>query len=245
VSWNPGKPDESVVFVDGVSTAYNNSAFLLFKMATEPAYHLGWKTGERELLVVSVGTGSARGPQWNRRRSGNEPRGGRHAVGAESQALVDQDISCPIIGRCTYGGFIYRELHDLVPVDPDIPDQPLSLERDMNKAFLYVRYNAELTRTASRSSGSRGSTPTRSARWTRSRTCRTSSGSGRRLATASSSPISVRSRADEARVGDGHSPDGCFVASAAFDADAHSAVSRPTRFSSRSASITSGSSALA
>src|SRR5439155_23828364 len=47
------------VFVDGGTTAYNNPAFLLYKMATAPAYSLGWASGERNLLIVSVGTGTA------------------------------------------------------------------------------------------------------------------------------------------------------------------------------------------
>jgi hypothetical protein len=64
-----------------------------------------------------------------------------------SQASVDQDVSCRVVGRCTYGGIIDRELHDLVPADPDIADRPLSLDADLGKAFLYVRYNAELTPT--------------------------------------------------------------------------------------------------
>src|SRR5919112_596473 len=59
VSWDPGDPAKSFVFVDGGTTAYNNPAFLLFRMAIEPAYRLGWQTGEQRLLVVSVGTGSA------------------------------------------------------------------------------------------------------------------------------------------------------------------------------------------
>src|SRR6185295_17341799 len=59
VSWDPDDPAKSFVFVDGGTTAYNNPAFLLFRMATQPAYRLGWETGEKRLLVVSVGTGSA------------------------------------------------------------------------------------------------------------------------------------------------------------------------------------------
>ena len=59
VSWDSADPAKSFVFVDGGTTAYNNPAFLLFRMATEPAYRLGWATGEKQLLVVSVGTGSA------------------------------------------------------------------------------------------------------------------------------------------------------------------------------------------
>jgi hypothetical protein len=35
------------VFVDGGRRRYNNPAFLLFKMATEPSYKLGWSTDAR------------------------------------------------------------------------------------------------------------------------------------------------------------------------------------------------------
>jgi len=38
---------------------YNNPAFHLYRMATHPAYRLGWKTGERNLLLISMGTGMA------------------------------------------------------------------------------------------------------------------------------------------------------------------------------------------
>jgi uncharacterized protein len=217
-------------------------------MATESAYRLGWKTGERELLVVSVGTGSA--PVLG----GTADDPGTNLVEAAtntlsalmSQASVDQDISCRIIGRCTYGGIIDRELHDLVPVDPDIPDQPLSLQRDMNKAFLYVRYHAELTENGLTQLGVTEVDADRIRKMDEVENMPDLKRIGKalgdrvKLARLGRSP-----RADEARVGDGHSPGACLVASAAFDADAHSAVSRPTRFSSRSASITSGSSALA
>jgi hypothetical protein len=45
------------MFVDGGMTAYNNPAFLLCRMATHPAYQPGWATGERNLLLISLGTG--------------------------------------------------------------------------------------------------------------------------------------------------------------------------------------------
>ena len=47
------------VFVDGGVTTYNNPAFLAFEMATASPYAINWKTGVNDLLVVSVGTGSA------------------------------------------------------------------------------------------------------------------------------------------------------------------------------------------
>ena len=147
VSWDPEDPEKSFVFVDGGTTVYNNPAFLLFKMATEPAYRLAWPTGERKLLVVSVGTGGA--PVLGDTAedpSTNLLEAAMNTLSAlMSQASVDQDVSCRVIGRCTYGGIIDREVHDLTPVDPGIPDQPLALEADTGKAFLYVRYNAELT----------------------------------------------------------------------------------------------------
>jgi predicted acylesterase/phospholipase RssA len=134
---NIGK--DSFVFVDGGTTAYNNPAFLLFKMATEPAYRLNWPRGERKLLIVSVGTGA--GPVEG--DSAEDP--GTNVLEAAlntlsalmSQASVDQDVSCRIVGRCTYGGFLDRELDRLVSDDP-----PTS---DTGRAFLYVRYNVALT----------------------------------------------------------------------------------------------------
>jgi hypothetical protein len=76
-----------------------------------------------------------------------------------SQAAVDQDINCRTIGRCTYGGIIDRELHDLIPTDPQIPDLPLALERNMGKAFLYARYTADLTADGLRQLGLEGLDP--------------------------------------------------------------------------------------
>jgi len=147
VSWDPDDPAKSFVFVDGGTTAYNNPAFLLFRMATQPAYRLGWETGEKRLLVVSVGTGSA--PVLGdsaEDSSTNLVEAALNTLSAlMSQAAVDQDVNCRVIGRCSYGGIIDRELHDLVPVDPQVPDTPLRLDVDTGKAFLYVRYNAELT----------------------------------------------------------------------------------------------------
>jgi len=147
ISWDDDDPTKAFVFVDGGTTAYNNPAFLLFKMATEPAYQLGWPTGERNLLIVSVGTGAApviggtaEDPNTNVLEAAMNT-----LSALMSQASVDQDISCRVVGRCTYGGIIDREIHDLIPVDPGIPAKPLSLEEDLGKAFIYTRYNAELT----------------------------------------------------------------------------------------------------
>jgi predicted acylesterase/phospholipase RssA len=138
------KGKKEFVFVDGGTTAYNNPAFLAYKMATEPRYCLGWKTGEKNLLVVSVGTGSApvEGP------TAEDPElnllaNALHTLRAVlHQAQVDQDMSCRMIGRCTYGDKLDREVGDLVPVDAD---GPVPLSRDLGRAFLYARYDVSLT----------------------------------------------------------------------------------------------------
>jgi hypothetical protein len=61
-------------------------------------------------------------------------------------AQIDQDINCRTVGRCVHGGVIDRELGDLIPrrgegdARKDIP-----LSEDLGRAFLYARYNAELS----------------------------------------------------------------------------------------------------
>jgi uncharacterized protein len=147
VSWDRNNPAKSFVFVDGGTTAYNMNAFLLFRMATEPAYELGWKTGEKNLLVVSVGTGSAPvlGDTADSPATNVVEAALNTLSSLLSQTAVDQDVSCRVIGRCTYGGIIDRELRDLIPIDPNVPDTKLPLDVDTGKAFLYIRYNAELT----------------------------------------------------------------------------------------------------
>jgi len=147
VSLDPDNPNKTFVFVDGGTTPYNNPAFLLFRMATAPAYRLEWKTGERRLLIVSVGTGSAPVPGSTPQDPDvNLASAALNTLSAlMSQASVDQDVNCRVIGRCTYGGVIDRELRDLLPVEPGLSELAVPLDRDMGRAFLYVRYDADLT----------------------------------------------------------------------------------------------------
>jgi hypothetical protein len=137
LQWDPKDPRKTFVFVDGGVTPYNNPAFLLYRMATFPAYNLNWETGEKKLLIVSVGTGSA-------------PTEGKYkniidtAKGISTNMMyamqVDQDINCRTIGHCTYGEEIDREVGAMIPaVEPT---------EDTGKDFLYVRYNAMLTKKA-------------------------------------------------------------------------------------------------
>jgi hypothetical protein len=156
MTWEPSNPAKAAVFVDGGMTPYNNPAFLLYRMATEPAYRLNWPKGERNLLVISVGTGAA------------ESLGATAAApnknivstvaglpGALMYAMqVDQDIVCRSVGRCTYGAPLDRELMDLVPrslqdgmtLQESFAAPRIPIEQDLGRNFLYARYNADLSR---------------------------------------------------------------------------------------------------
>jgi ferredoxin-NADP reductase len=141
LQWDPNNEDKTFVFVDGGVTPYNNPAFLMYRMATQPAYNLNWQTGEDKLLIVSVGTGSA-------------PSAGTYdnlleaAKGLPNNLLyamqTDQDINCRTVGRCTYGAAIDRELKFMIPMDAEGNITPLT--QDTKRQFLYARYNADLTR---------------------------------------------------------------------------------------------------
>ena len=141
----PGDEKKTFVFVDGGMTPYNNPAFLLFRFATEPAYQLSWPKGERNMLLVSIGTGAAAAPG----ASPESPESNMLATGITIPnalmygASVDQDINCRAIGRCTYGEIIDREVGDMIP--RDAAGQPLSLDRDFGRSFLYARYNIDLS----------------------------------------------------------------------------------------------------
>jgi uncharacterized protein len=140
LQWDPNDPEKTFVFVDGGVTPYNNPAFLMYRMATQPAFALNWETGEDKLLIVSVGTGTSPSP------------------GAYSHLLdtlkelpnnlmfamqVDQDTNCRTIGRCAYGAELDREIGDLIPRDAAGNFIPLS--QSLGKQFLYVHYNADIS----------------------------------------------------------------------------------------------------
>lgn len=156
MAWNPAEPSKAVVFVDGGMTPYNNPAFLLYRMATEPAYRLNWTKGEKNLMLVSIGTGASESAG----ATASAPNKNIVSTvaglpGALMYAMqVDQDITCRTVGRCTFGARLDRELMDLVPREqkdgmtleecyaaPKIP-----LTTDLGRHFLYARYNADLSR---------------------------------------------------------------------------------------------------
>ena len=141
LQWDPNDPAKTFVFVDGGVTPYNNPAFLIYRMATQSAYHLNWPTGEDKLLIISVGTGSA-------------PSAGSYnnlldaAKGLPNNLMyamqVDQDVNCRTVGRCTYGANIDRELKFMVPMDDE--GKLIPLTSNTSRHFLYARYNADLSR---------------------------------------------------------------------------------------------------
>jgi uncharacterized protein len=142
--WDPKDPQKTFKFVDGGLTPYNNPAFLLSRMATQTPYRLNWKTGERNLLLVSVGTGAAPRLDADVYSQENILENVANIPSALMYgAQVDQDINCRMVGRCVYGDIIDRELGDLVPRDEN--GAPIPLSQDLGRAFLYTRYNADLS----------------------------------------------------------------------------------------------------
>jgi uncharacterized protein len=153
---DPNDDSKSFVFVDGGVTPYNNPAFLLYRFATDPAYRLEWPKGEKNLLLVSVGTGAA----TTEGATADDPEGNMLSTGLGIPgalmygALVDQDINCRTVGRCTYGDIIDRELLDMVmregadegKLDERLKRPRLPLDKDLGRSFLYARYNVDLSR---------------------------------------------------------------------------------------------------
>lgn len=148
IRWDTTDPSKSFVFVDGGMTPYNNPAFLLYRMVTEPAYRLGWPVGEDMLQLVSIGTGAA--PRVE--KFSFDPEQGILANASSIPlslmygAMVDQDINCRHLGRCVHGEVIDNEIGDLIPVDREGRRLPLS--ENLGRRFLYARYNVSLCREA-------------------------------------------------------------------------------------------------
>jgi len=140
LQWDPTNPDKTFVFVDGGVTPYNNPAFLMYRMATQPAYGLNWKTGEKNLLIVSVGTGSAPSPGTYDNLLETLTKLSNNLMYAMQ---VDQDTNCRTMGRCIYGAPLDREIGDLISKDTD--QKPIPVSVDTGRHFSYIRYNADLS----------------------------------------------------------------------------------------------------
>jgi hypothetical protein len=126
------------VFVDGGVTTYNNPAFLAFVTATAGPYNINWKTGERDMLLVSIGTGDyAREQPDITPAKMNLLYTAKNTPGAlMNAASAGQDLLCRTFGKCLSGDAIDREVGDLIgaagPVSP--------------RLFTYMRYNPDVSR---------------------------------------------------------------------------------------------------
>lgn len=153
--WDLSDPTKAFGFVDGGATPHNNPAFLLYRMATEPAYRLNWRMGEKNLLIVSVGAGNS---GYAKAKPDESPNSivsniSKLLPDLTSLSLVDQDINCRTVGRCSFGGPLDREILDLVPRQETegttLPEQyaapAIPLTTDLGRRFLYVRYDADLS----------------------------------------------------------------------------------------------------
>lgn len=126
------------VFVDGGVTTYNNPAFLAFVTATAQPYQINWATGEDQMLVVSVGTGSAAKllPKLEPSDMNLIYQASTIPSGLMNAAGEGQDLFCRTFGRCLAGQEIDREVGTMIgatgPMSP--------------KLFTYLRYNADVSR---------------------------------------------------------------------------------------------------
>ncbi|HQY89474.1 MAG TPA: hypothetical protein PK402_12550, partial [Tepidisphaeraceae bacterium] len=121
-------------FIDGGITPYNNPSLIAFLTATLPEYKIDWKPGEKNLLLVSVGTG------LNRARFA--PRGLIPSVLAQLAhlppamihgAMQQQDVMCRILGKCVAGDALDMELGELRN-DLRLMGEPM---------FRYARFNRQ------------------------------------------------------------------------------------------------------
>lgn len=135
--------DKEFLFVDGGITCYNNPSFQTFLMATAEPYGLNWQTGEKEMLIVSVGTGTNPIAKANLEESDMHLlyNASNLPVALMNAASTEQDFLCRTFGNCLCGDPIDREIGDMCSVN----DSKCSGPTD-EKLFTYVRYNAELTR---------------------------------------------------------------------------------------------------
>lgn len=130
--------NNNFIFVDGGVTMYNNPSFQLFLMATVEPYALQWPTGEDQMLLVSIGTGSA--ANANADLATDEMNLLYNATSIPSALMYaasnEQDFLCRVFGQCRHGDELDREVGNMCNVKGPTD----------NKLFSYVRYNANLSR---------------------------------------------------------------------------------------------------
>jgi uncharacterized protein len=125
------------LFVDGGVTPYNNPALIAALMATLPEYRINWPAGRERLQVVSIGTGATRAQLTQQAaRSVTNLHVAQFIIPALLDSVaVEQDLLCRILGDCTVGTPLDRELVDL---------HGGGLLAPAEKKFTYLRYNREI-----------------------------------------------------------------------------------------------------
>jgi hypothetical protein len=145
VTFAAGTPNQyRFIFVDGGVTTYNNPAFLAFQTATAAPYKVNWKTGVEQMLIVSVGTGSAAKARpdlkeedlWLLDHAKNIPSA------LMNGALAGWDMACRMIGECRFGLPVDREFLDMV-LAPN--SAPAASNWTGPKQFAYVRYDPDVS----------------------------------------------------------------------------------------------------
>lgn len=111
---------------DGGVTTWNNPSAILFTMATAPGYGVQWPTGDRNLLLVSVGTGTA--PAASRRALLWRRLAGLPAVLVNDSSFT-QDLQCRVLGTTRFGA----------PLDAEVGAVPGGQGQ-----LAYARYNVSL-----------------------------------------------------------------------------------------------------
>ncbi|MEM8978707.1 MAG: patatin-like phospholipase family protein [Pseudomonadota bacterium] len=135
LQWDPKDPDKQFYFEDGGVTPYNNPAFILYRMATQPTFKCNWPSGEDKMMLVSVGTGSAARALEDPDADGEGLISTATTIAGELMRgiSIENDINCRTFGRCVSGAKIDAELGDMV--EDHNPNNP--------KAFLYARYEVD------------------------------------------------------------------------------------------------------
>lgn len=141
VSFAEGTPDEyNFIFVDGGVTTYNNPAWMAFQMATAKPYAINWQTGADNLLIVSIGTGSAANanPHLNVDDMNLVYYAKNIPSALMNAASAGWDMTCRLVGECRHGRPIDREFGDMMITDAG----------DTNwtgpKLFTYLRYDPDV-----------------------------------------------------------------------------------------------------
>ncbi len=137
VTLGKGKKAYTFVFVDGGVTTYNNAAFLAYQMATAAPYNINWTTGTDQLLIVSVGTGSAPAARPNLKPDDMWLLDNAKTLPGAlmNAASAGWDMACRLVGECRYGRPIDREIGDMIGAATSTGA----------KQFAYVRYDPDVS----------------------------------------------------------------------------------------------------